>query len=53
MEEEASDEEGYYWYRDEDREVVLHVFESLTPGYWHAWDWQVDGSTGTDHGLSW
>ena len=40
MEEEPPTKEGYYWYRDGEREVVLHVFESLTPGYWQAWDWQ-------------
>ena len=32
--------EGWYWYRDEEREVVLHVFDPMHNGYWKAWDWQ-------------
>ena len=31
--------EGWYWYRDAERETVLHVFDPLGNGYWKAWDW--------------
>ena len=31
--------EGYYWYRDEESERVLHVFDPLRNGYWKTWDW--------------
>ena len=31
--------EGWYWYRDADRAVVLHVLDPLNNGYWKAWDW--------------
>ena len=31
--------EGWYWYRDADREVVLEVFEPHARGHWKAWDW--------------
>lgn len=31
--------EGWYWYRDDDRSAVLHVFDPLGNGYWKAWDW--------------
>lgn len=31
--------EGYYWYRDDGRERVLHVFDPLGNGYWKAWHW--------------
>lgn len=32
--------EGWYRYRDEDREaVVLHVFDPLNNGHFKAWDW--------------
>ena len=30
--------EGWFWYRDDDRLVVLHVFDPLRNGYWKAWD---------------
>ena len=30
---------GYYWYRDQNRAVVLHAFDPLGNGYWKAWDW--------------
>ena len=31
--------EGFYWFRDEDRETVLHVFDPVGNGHFKAWDW--------------
>ena len=31
---------GFYWYRDENRAVVLEVREALAKGHWFTWDWQ-------------
>jgi hypothetical protein len=31
---------GFYWYRDENRTVVLEVREGMAKGHWFTWDWQ-------------
>jgi hypothetical protein len=37
--EKTPNKEGWYWYRDKDRDVVLHVFDPMHNGVMKAWDW--------------
>ena len=37
--EKTPSKEGWYWYRDNGRDVVLHVFDPMHNGHWKAWDW--------------
>jgi hypothetical protein len=39
LDEKDDKERRVYWYRDEDRSTVLHVFDPLGNGIWKAWDW--------------
>jgi hypothetical protein len=37
--EKTPNKEGWYWYREKNRDVVLHVFDPMHNGHWKAWDW--------------